>query len=316
MGFVADIFSGSKAYQAQSGLQPGELEQASQERQKALADMASFVAATKPGSVEALAAQQALGTQLGQMAQGQGPSAAQAMLEQQRGQLSSSLASLLASQRGASQNVGLVGRTAARAGAEAGANLASQAATLRMQEQLQAISQAQNLAAQRVEQQRLGTAQYGQAALQGQQQLLAAQAQQEAQRTAMAQQQEATRGQIIGGLISGVGAATGALAGGGKEKGGGSMSPPVMVSEGGMIPENEPKDIISLLLESQPSGMAHGSKVPGKAKVDGDSEKNDTVPALLSPGEIVVPRSAAKDPDKAAAFAKSVAMRGSRKKKK
>lgn len=41
--------------------------------------------------------------------------------------------------------------------------------------------------------------------------------------------------------------------------------------------------------------MKHGGKVPGEAKVAGDSPKNDTVPAKLSPGEIVVPRSATND---------------------
>jgi len=41
--------------------------------------------------------------------------------------------------------------------------------------------------------------------------------------------------------------------------------------------------------------MTDGGKVPGKAKLLGDSEQNDTVPAMLSPGEIVVPRSAAQD---------------------
>lgn len=33
-----------------------------------------------------------------------------------------------------------------------------------------------------------------------------------------------------------------------------------------------------------------GMKVPGKASVKGDSLKNDTVPAMLSPGEVVIPR--------------------------
>lgn len=47
---------------------------------------------------------------------------------------------------------------------------------------------------------------------------------------------------------------------------------------------------------------AHGGKIEGKAKVDGDSEINDTVPALLSPGEIVIPRSHADDPEKAKMF--------------
>lgn len=50
------------------------------------------------------------------------------------------------------------------------------------------------------------------------------------------------------------------------------------------------------------AAMAHGGVVDGKAKVDGDSPHNDTVNAKLSPGEIVVPRTAADDPDKAHRF--------------
>jgi hypothetical protein len=52
-----------------------------------------------------------------------------------------------------------------------------------------------------------------------------------------------------------------------------------------------------------------GGTVPGQAPVAGDSAKNDVVPAMLSPGEIVVPRSHANNPDMAAAFARAVAMR-------
>lgn len=40
-----------------------------------------------------------------------------------------------------------------------------------------------------------------------------------------------------------------------------------------------------------------GGHVPGKAKVQGDNGQNDTVPAMLSPGEIVIPRSIAQHPD-------------------
>ena len=47
---------------------------------------------------------------------------------------------------------------------------------------------------------------------------------------------------------------------------------------------------------------AHGGKIEGKAKVPGDSQANDTVPAMLSPGEIVIPRSKASDPAKAKEF--------------
>ena len=48
--------------------------------------------------------------------------------------------------------------------------------------------------------------------------------------------------------------------------------------------------------------FAEGGKVPGKAEVEGDSYANDKVPAMLSPGEIVVPRSKSNDPEKAKQF--------------
>ena len=64
-------------------------------------------------------------------------------------------------------------------------------------------------------------------------------------------------------------------------------------------------------------GMAHGGPVdfrsgghvPGQAAVSGDSIKNDTVPAMVSPGEIVIPRSvvnANNAPDKAKAFVAAI----------
>ncbi len=43
--------------------------------------------------------------------------------------------------------------------------------------------------------------------------------------------------------------------------------------------------------------FANDGNVPGKAEVRGDSEENDKVPAMLSPGEIVIPRSIAQAPD-------------------
>lgn len=52
---------------------------------------------------------------------------------------------------------------------------------------------------------------------------------------------------------------------------------------------------------------AAGGDVPGKAKVRGDSETNDTVKTLLSPGEVVIPRSIMQSDDPAANAAKFVA---------
>lgn len=77
--------------------------------------------------------------------------------------------------------------------------------------------------------------------------------------------------------------------------GSGDLGMPTSAAKGGLI-EGE-------MLAS------HGEMVPGKAEVKGDSLKNDKVPAMLSPKEIVIPRSItmSKDaPEKAKAFVAAV----------
>lgn len=54
--------------------------------------------------------------------------------------------------------------------------------------------------------------------------------------------------------------------------------------------------------------MLMGGKVPGEPNVKGDSAQNDTVPAMLSPGEIVVKRSKASNPESAAKEAKKISL--------
>ena len=80
---------------------------------------------------------------------------------------------------------------------------------------------------------------------------------------------------------------------------------PAMVSPGeGYLPPNKVNEIAK-----QPAGkqnvLAKAEKIPGKAKVKGDSLKNDTVPRDLDEGGIVIPRSIMNDPErhkKAVAF--------------
>lgn len=50
------------------------------------------------------------------------------------------------------------------------------------------------------------------------------------------------------------------------------------------------------------SSFAHGGKVEGHEVTDGDDASNDIIPAYLSAGEIVIPKSHANDPMKAAEF--------------
>jgi hypothetical protein len=308
MGFIGNLFGGKSGmgFKAQSGLQPGQLEQTYQQQQDALAKMAAFAQAAQAGGGQGMAAQQALSEQLAAMGRGEGPSAAQAMLQQQAGNVAAQQAALMGSQRGASQNVGLVGRQAAQAGLQAQQQAASQAAIQRANEQFGAMEQLRALSGQQVGQQQAGLGMFGQAALQGQEQALGALGRQQATQAGI--ESETAKGQrdIFKGITGTVGNLLG-LADGGKV--------PQMPMEDDQRPELEKEEsIVDMLINAQ--RMAHGAKVPGTAKVDGDSEKNDTVPALLSPGEIVVPRSAAKDPEKAAAFAKSVAMRSKKGKKK
>lgn len=54
------------------------------------------------------------------------------------------------------------------------------------------------------------------------------------------------------------------------------------------------------------AAMSDGGQVPGRAEVFGDDSRNDTKPAMLSPGEIVIPRSHADSPESAAEFVRSL----------
>lgn len=67
---------------------------------------------------------------------------------------------------------------------------------------------------------------------------------------------------------------------------------PAMVSPGELyIPPQKVAEVAA----GKKSAHKAGHKVPGKAKVSGDSEKNDTVPAALDSGGVVVPRSKSKN---------------------
>lgn len=60
--------------------------------------------------------------------------------------------------------------------------------------------------------------------------------------------------------------------------------------------------------------MKLGGHVPGQAEVPGDSEQNDTVPAMLSPGELVIPRSVPKTGPAMEEFARNAPVGGHDKK--
>jgi len=144
--------------------------------------------------LQGLAAQQQ-GT-LGQyqnIAAGRGPNPAQAMLNQQTGQNTANQAALMAGQRGASQNVGLMARQASQQGAANQQQAVGQAATMQANQSLAALQ------AQTAQQQAMGNTQQQIANL-GTSQV----AQQQAAQQAYANQANALAGQQIGAMNTNV----------------------------------------------------------------------------------------------------------------
>ena len=338
-----------------------------------------------------------LGQQLAAATQGQGPSVAQSQLAETTGQNVARQQAMLAGQRGASANVGLMGRNIAQVGAQTQQQAAGQAATLRAQEQLAARQQLAGLTGQQLGQvqgaQQLGIQGVGAA----QQNILDAIARRNATQAAIASGNQQFQAGLVGGLIGGGAQAlsggmggfakggevtkdkedkeltaserfakgfqsgmtgaqgnygAGAQAGMGAGKAAGSalaslfkpkvtgqtqggyaganlgvptqmpapvnpmVTPqaigqmklpdyqpgfaaggkvPAMVSPGEKyLPPQEVKKVAAGQKEPHKAGV----KIPGQAKVQGDSLKNDTVPMTLEEGGIVIPRSVinSKDP--------------------
>lgn len=81
---------------------------------------------------------------------------------------------------------------------------------------------------------------------------------------------------------------------------------------GGLLPSaTAPVPMQTSLMGRAPMMQAGGGRVPGvAAHPDEDTEKDDTVPALLSPGEVVLPKTIANNPSKAAAFVQKLINEG------
>jgi len=215
------------------------------------------------------AEQAALADALRAQAEGRGPSLAQMQYQRALEASQAAAASQLASARGLSPAQAQRLLITRQAGAQAAA--ASQSAQLRLQEQQAAQAALGNLLGQRRQQELLGgqlaAGLYGTAGSLGTQQAISqAEIDQRAKGMVLGygkEQQEVE--QKRSGAIAGAGAA-----------GAEGLFKAMTAARGREMPTRE---------------------IPGKAKFKGDTRSNDTVPALLSPGEIVLPRSVAQAPD-------------------
>ncbi len=334
-------------YQSQLANQQAQ-QQAAQNQQQAL--VAALSNANGIGNQSSVfGQQQALANQLQSLANGTGPSVASAQQQMQNQMIGQQLANqtgtnvanqaaLMAGQRGAGANAGLIARQIGQQGASTQQQAAGQAA-------LQAQQGSGQLAMLRAQEQLNGIG-----ALQGQQQMMGSLAQQQIGNQmgatnalnqsalgALGQTQQAVQGQnslanqmnvaqvgadvtrntadkklagdVVGGITKGIGAA---LSQGGEVYPGKSTIGRHLYSQGGPVKAMlSPGEIYltpaqaQAVKEGKMSPM-QGEKIPGKAPVKGDSRKNDIVAKLLEAGGVVVKRSKAGSEEAATKFVKSV----------
>src|SRR6478609_1124751 len=223
------------------------------------------------------------------IAAGKGPNPAQAMLNESTGQNVANQAALMAGQRGSSANAGLMARQAGSQGAATQQQAAGQAATMQANQSLNALQQAGGMATTMAGQQ-VGQTNQNVESQMAQQQML--------QNAAAAQNQanianQASVNQANAQMASGQIANQGAMGQGMMNIGAGMMK-----AEGGQIPK---------VTHDVGSKLKSGGRVPGKPKFRGNSYANDTVKALLSPGELVVDRETMMDPGPAGQAARFLA---------
>lgn len=327
------ITGGSNDYAPMQTATPEQLKQQYDQSQQAIQQQQAFA--------QAVQAQNGLGKQLdqynqfGNVAAGQGPNPAQAMLNNATGQNVQNQAALMGSQRGAGQNAGLVARQAAQQGGALQQQAVGQGAAMQAQQQLAAMGQQANMANQMAAQQGQAQGAYTNAALQGQQNMLGAAGNYNQQQAQMRSAQLEAQGNVMGALGRGAmllgggggAAASGILAGspkpvddvaaeGGIVDNGRVLKPGARshiaqyFASGGQVnalvsPGEKylpPQAVQQVAKGANP--MSVGQTIPGKPKVEGavDSYQNDNVQKVLQEGGIVLPRSVtkAKNPDKAA----------------
>lgn len=282
-GAAGTGFSGPSSANLMQTVQPWQLSDAQANLSRGLSQQDQLLALL--GNQGALGKQDQVYGQLQGIASGTGPNPAQAQFKQNANQIGAQTAGLIGSQKGMSP--ALQARLIAQQGAGAQQSMAGQNAVALAQQQLGAIGAMGNMANIQAGNLLDQTNTNAAAKLQAQQNLLGAggnlnnallgnqsNINNVNQQWGSGVQQQ--QGQAIGGAFKG---ASGAAA----------------MADGGMVGPTSSF--------GKHMAMRGGGYVPGKAAVGGDSSKNDTVPALLSPGEIVLPRSVvnSKKPEDAAA---------------
>ncbi len=278
------------------------------QNQAALAQQQAFLTALQ--GQNGIGNQSSVFNQLQGVANGTGPNPAQAMLNQATGANVANQAALMAGQRGAGQNVGMIARQSANQGAGIQQNAAGQAATMQAQQSLGALNQLGGIAGQQVAQQQAGTNAMTQAQQAEQQNLLNSIAQQNNAAVGMQSNVNNANANLAGTTMTGqqnlIGGGMNAMGGGAKMVGGaegGQVDPTI---GGGLVqPETMPyapkgaskdsdlykgassfgKFLTAKKASPEMGGPTNAGDIHGMQGT-GDFAEGGQVPAMLSPGEI------------------------------
>lgn len=228
--------------------------------------------------------QQGLADQMQGVVNGTGPNPAQAALNQATGVNVANQAALMAGQRGAGANTGLIARQAGQQGGNIQQQAVGQGATLQAQQSLAAMGQLQaqqgqmgNLASQQVNQQQTGISNLGQQSLNQQSNLYGLQSGANAANAQMQMNNQNAQNQMFGNIMNATGTAVAALSNGG---GGGAQTSNKMTPSGLGTSVGGAGNTMQAFAQGGNVGpksyaaqhicMANGGKVP----------------ALVSPGEV------------------------------
>lgn len=292
---------GGTGFSTQNGTNGQQLQGAFNGQQAAMGNQNSLLSALQ--GQNGIGNQSQVYNQLQGVANGTGPNPAQAMLNQSTGQNVANQAALMAGQRGAGANVGLMARQAGQEGGALQQQAAGQGASMQAQQALGALGQAGQMANTMAGQQ-IGQTNQNVSSQQNEQNILqGANSANNSNQTQMANTALQGQQKMVSGAINAAGGALG-LAGGGQVPGAQSMfgqslmAPKPMMAQGGKVPAmvspgerflkpNEAKAVA----QGKVDPTQVGEKIPGQAQVKGDSYKNDTVKKNLDVGGIVLPRS-------------------------
>ncbi len=287
LGFVSSLL-GSKSGAGYSavGASGKQMKTAYNQTQESIKQQQDFVKALQAqnglaNQSQVFQQQQDLANQYQQIANGQGPNPAQAMLNQATGKNVQQQAALMAGQRGASANAGLIARQAANQGSNAQQQSIGQGATLQAQQQLAALGQIQqqqammgNLATQQVGQQQTGLSNLGQQSLQQQSNLYGLQQNANSANAGIAAQNAQAQANLLGNVVGGLGSAA-MMIGMGPAAGAAGGAAATSPYSSGSFEQAYAKGL----------GFAEGGKVGPKSKYGMMCANGGKVPALVSPGE-------------------------------